>query len=63
MEQYRELARAIALRDFDGANIILDMMARDRGGASQMMHQIGLGRSDAAVIRRRDAKPAILKAA
>jgi len=60
-EQLRELSRAVALGDLQGATIILDLMARDRGGQYQV--QIDLGRSDAANIRRRETKPAILRAA
>lgn len=70
MEHFRELARAIALRDFDGAAIVLDLMIRD--GALDYLddnaslragQEIELGRSDASAIRARDGKVAVLKQA
>jgi hypothetical protein len=69
MEYFRELARAIALRDFDGATIILDLMVRDdvlvdmTDESESISKQVGLGRSDAAAVRARDGKVAVLKAA
>lgn len=61
-DEFRELSRAIALGDLTGARIMLDMIARDRPHYS---HAIDLGRSDAAVIKARPARPEVvsLKAA
>lgn len=61
MPDLRELSRAIALRDFDGAALILDVHARNCGSDAE--HQIALGRVDAANIQRRAAKPALAVAA
>lgn len=59
-ELVRELARAVALRDFEGASIVLDIMVRD-----ELIREdhVALGRADAVTIRARDAKPAVLQAA
>lgn len=59
-ELVRELSRAVALRDFDGAKIVLDIMVRDELICE---NQVALGRTDAVSIRARDAKPAVLQAA
>jgi len=61
MLDLRELSRAIALRDFDEANIILDVHAR--GAGLPTADRIALGRADAANIQRRRAKPALAVAA
>jgi hypothetical protein len=56
-EHLRELTRAIALGDFTAANLIIGMISRDKPKYS---HSIDLGRSDAAVIRARPARPEVV---
>jgi hypothetical protein len=69
MEQFRELARALALRDFAGADIILRILVSDEQNfederkQEEAAHQVELGYTDAANIRRRDGKVSVLKAA
>lgn len=60
MLDLRELSRAIALKNFDEAALLLDAHAGNDGDREQ---QIALGRVDAANIQRRNAKPVLAGAA
>ena len=62
MDHFRDLSRAIALGDCLAAAEILDLIVRDEvlsdlddGASARAGEEIELGRSDAAIIRRRKA--------